>query len=213
MAEDFFRLSSEDQSEALKVAAAKTGRPAYILEKDAWVVWALSVLFENPIGRHLSFKGGTSLSKAWGLIDRFSEDVDLTYDIRAFIPELAVGGDGIPSNRSQGQKWSEAVRVRLPDWIGGILKPILTAALEREGIRAELRQEKKEQLYLDYPARQEGYGYVKPSVMLEFGARSTGEPTEDRTIICYAEGQVPGVNFPTATARAMKVERTFWEKV
>jgi Nucleotidyl transferase AbiEii toxin, Type IV TA system len=58
------------------------GRPAHLLEKDVWAVWALAALYQSALREHLVFKGGTSLSKAYGVIRRFSEDVDLTYDIR-----------------------------------------------------------------------------------------------------------------------------------
>lgn len=85
---DFFALSREDQREALLVAAERSGRPLHLLEKDIWVVWALNHLFSGPHAQHLVFKGGTSLSKAYGVIRRFSEDVDLTYDIRAIAPDL-----------------------------------------------------------------------------------------------------------------------------
>ncbi len=93
MAEAFLLLPAEDRLEALSVAADRSGRPAHLLEKDAWVVWALATLYGSPLGEHLVFKGGTSLSKAYGVIRRFSEDVDLTYDIRALAPDL-VGDNG-----------------------------------------------------------------------------------------------------------------------
>jgi predicted nucleotidyltransferase component of viral defense system len=85
MPESFFHLSVNEQKEALLVAASASGRPAHLLEKDIWVVWALSTLFTSPLGSHLAFKGGTALSKAYKAIRRFSEDVDLTYDIRAIL--------------------------------------------------------------------------------------------------------------------------------
>jgi hypothetical protein len=62
MAESFFALSPADRKEALAVAASKSGRPAHILEKDAWVVWTLSALFRSAFAQHLIFKGGTSLA-------------------------------------------------------------------------------------------------------------------------------------------------------
>jgi predicted nucleotidyltransferase component of viral defense system len=88
MAEYFLQLSVEDRREALSYAADRLGRPAHLLEKDVWVVWALETLFGSILGEHLIFKGGTSLSKAYKVIRRFSEDVDLTYDIRAIAPDL-----------------------------------------------------------------------------------------------------------------------------
>jgi predicted nucleotidyltransferase component of viral defense system len=72
-------------------ARAKTGRPTHLLEKDVWVVRTLGALFESPLAADLTFKGGTSLSKDYKLIDRFSEDIDLTYDIRKLIADLTGG--------------------------------------------------------------------------------------------------------------------------
>ena len=88
MVDVFLQLSAEDRRDALGVAADRSGRPTHLLEKDVWVVWALATLYAAPLGEHLVFKGGTSLSKAYQVIHRFSEDVDLTYDIRAIAPDL-----------------------------------------------------------------------------------------------------------------------------
>lgn len=94
----FHSLSVQDRRRVLKTAAAVAGPRAYLLEKDTWVVQTLSVLFEAPFGADLVFKGGTSLSKAYRAIRRFSEDVDVTYDIRSFVPELAgdAGDEALP---------------------------------------------------------------------------------------------------------------------
>jgi predicted nucleotidyltransferase component of viral defense system len=76
LADSWFTLSREDQVEALEVAAAQTGRPPHLLEKDIWVVWTLSAIYESALAEKLTFKGGTSLSKVYKIIDRFSEDID-----------------------------------------------------------------------------------------------------------------------------------------
>jgi hypothetical protein len=76
MAEPYLTLTSEERVEALGVAATASGRPVYLLAKDIWVVWALQGLFESKLGEHLVFKGGTSLSKGYNIVQRFSEDVD-----------------------------------------------------------------------------------------------------------------------------------------
>ncbi len=102
---EFFSLSREDQREALLVASDRSGRPLHLLEKDVWVVWALRHLFAGSHARHLVFKGGTSLSKAHGIIRRFSEDVDLTYDIRAIAPDLIEKAEAPwPKTRSSQQQ-------------------------------------------------------------------------------------------------------------
>ena len=212
MADAFLHLSVADRREALRVAADQSGRPTHLLEKDVWVVWALGTLYGSPLGEHLVFKGGTSLSKVYGVIRRFSEDVDLTYDIRAIAPDL-VGdnGEALPKTRSEERRWSSEVRKRLPDWVVGTAQPIIVDALASDALVATIRVE-NEKLFIDYEATTAGSGYVAPSVMLEFGARSTGEPASLRNIACDASGLVEGVVFPTARPRVMHAERTFWEK-
>lgn len=212
MAEAFLSLSADDRREALAVAADRSGRPLHLLEKDVWVVWTLATLFRSDLGEHLVFKGGTSLSKAYHVIRRFSEDVDLTYDIRAIAPDL-VGEDGeaLPKNRSEEKRWSKAVRYRLPEWVDGTVKPLLAGAIDAQSLPATLRME-GDKLFVDYEATAAGSGYVAPSVMLEFGARSTGEPASPRDIVCDAAGLIEGVEFPMARPRVMHAERTLWEK-
>lgn len=212
MADAFLLLSAEDRREALSVAADRSGRPAHLLEKDAWVVWALATLYGSPLGEHLVFKGGTSLSKAYGVIRRFSEDVDLTYDIRALAPDL-VGdsGEALPKTRSEEKRWTSEVRKRLPEWVVVAVQPVVAEALAADALSAAIRVD-GEKLFIDYEATTAGSGYVAPSVMLEFGARSTGEPASLRDVVCDATGQVDGVVFPTARPRVMHAERTFWEK-
>lgn len=212
MADPFLLLPAEDRLEALSVAADRSGRPAHLLEKDVWVVWALAAIYGSPLGEHLVFKGGTSLSKAYGVIRRFSEDVDLTYDIRALAPDL-VGdnGEALPKTRSEEKRWTSAVRERLPQWVAEAVQSVIAEALAGESLSAVIRVD-GEKLFIDYEATTAGSGYVSPSVMLEFGARSTGEPASPRDIRCDAAGLVDGVVFPTARPRVMHAERTFWEK-
>lgn len=101
--------------EALEYVRAESGRPVHLLEKDLWVVWALRALFDSPLSTDLTFKGGTSRSKVYKIIDRFSEDIDLTYDIRKLIPDLIGDSGDLPGSRSQAGKWTQAVRNRLPE--------------------------------------------------------------------------------------------------
>jgi hypothetical protein len=212
MADAFLRLPAADRREALSVAADRSGRPAHLFEKDVWVVWALAALYGSPLGEHLVFKGGTSLSKAYGVIRRFSEDVDLTYDIRAIAPDLVgANGEALPKTRSEEKRWSSEMRRRLPEWVAGTAQPVIAGALAAEGLVAAIRVE-DEKLFIDYEPIAAGSGYVAPSVMLEFGARSTGEPASLRDIACDASGLIEGVTFPTARPRVMHAERTFWEK-
>src|SRR5271156_2391274 len=138
MPESYFQLSRQNQANALDAASAASGRAPHLLEKDIWVVWALSTLFQSELGAHLVFKGGTALSKAHKVITRFSEDVDLTYDIRTLAPELvrsAPGGiDAIPPSRSQEKKWSDEIRRELlPAWLRNHAHPVVQAELTTLG--------------------------------------------------------------------------------
>ena len=193
------------------MASTASGRPSYLLEKDVWVVWALNVLFASQFGSDLVFKGGTSLSKAHKAIRRFSEDIDITYDIRKLIPDL-IGSEGpVPSTRSKGQKWTKAVRERLPAWVAGMVLPIIEERLRAIGVSAKVWTD-GEKILISYERLFDGPPYVSPRVEIEFGARSTGEPCAEHSIVCDAAEYVPALTFPTATPKVMVVGRTFWEK-
>lgn len=212
MVELWLGLQHGDRREVLEVAAGASGRPAYLLEKDIWVVWAIQTLFGAPMGAPLVFKGGTSLSKAYRAIGRFSEDVDLTYDIRALVPDLVGDSpDALPTSRSQEQRWTREVRRRLAAWIHDEASPFLEKKLHAAEADGGIRVEDGE-LFIRYAPLSEGAGYVRPEVKLEFGARATGEPNTPMPIRCDAADYVPDVEFPTAVPRVMRVERTFWEK-
>lgn len=212
MAEVYFGLSPEDRLEVLGVAASASGRPPHLLEKDIWVVWTLGALFGDPLGDDLVFKGGTSLSKVYGAIRRFSEDIDLTYDIRKLVPDLVDGAeDALPASRSEEKRWSKAVRARLPEWVAQKALPLVETRLLADALPAKARAE-GDKIFIEYEALATGSGYVLPRVMLEFGARSTGEPSEPHDVTCDAAPFVDSVAFPTARPRVMRAERTFWEK-
>ncbi len=212
MGEKYLDLPRHDHREALEVAAGASGRPVYLLEKDIWVVWALRTLFEAPIGAPLVFKGGTSLSKAYRAIGRFSEDIDLTYDIRTLAPDLVGGNpDALPASRSQGQRWTKEVRRRLSSWTREAAAPFLAEALRPVETSGEVRVEDGD-IFIRYAPLYEGRGYVRPEVKLEFGARATGEPNAPMRVVCDAAPHVPDLEFPTAEPRVMRVERTFWGK-
>lgn len=209
---EFFELSADERLEALAQAADASGRPPHLLEKDVWVVWSLRHLFAAPYAPHLVFKGGTSLSKAYGVIQRFSEDVDLTYDIRAIAGDL-IGDAGVPlpASKSQEKKWSKAIRARLAHWVATDVVPRLQQDLGQHGLPATARAE-ADKVFIDYAPLASGTGYVPSAVMLEFGARSTGEPSALRSVHCEAAAHLRGVEFPEARPQVMRAERTFWEK-
>ena len=208
----FFELTANDQGKALEVAAGRSGRPAYLLEKDVWVVLTLQALLNAAFGGDLTFKGGTSLSKAYGVIRRFSEDLDITYDIRALAPDLVgENEDPLPSTPAQASKWTRKIRGRLNEWVQNEAAPAIEAKLSRVSASAQVRTD-REKVHVAYRPLFESPGYVGHEVLVEFGGRATGEPRERRTVVCDAEDFVPGVVFPSASPFVMLPERTFWEK-
>jgi Uncharacterized conserved protein len=204
MSERYFHLDPKDQADALAAGASSTGRPPHLLEKDIWVVWVLATLFESGVGAHLVFKGGTALSKAYKVIQRFSEDVDLTYDIRALAPDLVAGSpeglDAIPNSRSQTKRWSDIIRNELlPAWIRDSAEPIIRAKLATVGVGAT--RIAQDCIYIDYPPVAAASRYSLPRVKLEFGARSSGEPSHIIPVQCDLEAVLPDVLFPRANPR------------
>jgi hypothetical protein len=99
----------------------------------------------------------------------------------------------------------------LADWVAHEIVPRLKEELGRQSLPASVRFE-NDKVFIDYVPLTTGTGYVAPAVMLEFGSRSTGEPSEPRAIQCDAATHLPMLEFPTATPQVMRAERTFWEK-
>ncbi len=206
-------LPENERREALEVAEISSGSKAHLLEKDIWIVAALGVLFESQVAEHLIFKGGTSLSKVWRAIHRFSEDVDITYDIRAIAPDLVAGSgeEALPPTRSQQKRWTREIRSRLGEWVREYASPTIYAGLAQLGFDAEVRAD-ADRVWVIYKPLFAETGFVRPEVLVEFDARSTGEPRSNRHVLCDAATHLPGVKFPEAHPNTMFVERTFWEK-
>jgi hypothetical protein len=128
--ESVLKLTPTQRTELFTGAAVKSGMDALILEKDFWVCWTLKQMFSLPVmGEHLIFKGGTSLSKVYKMIERFSEDIDISID-RVF---LGFGGDNepeaAPSNKEK-QRRVDALRLACQRRIAEELQPARTKAIE-----------------------------------------------------------------------------------
>ena len=158
------------------------------------------------------FKGGTSLSKAFGIIDRFSEDIDLTYDIRRIAKDLIPSErEWIPKTKSQQKLLSDEIRKRVPAWLEQDVLPYLESKAREEHLDIELSQE-VDVILLRYEPVTDYSAYVGPTVRMEFGGRATGEPCKPSSITCDASRHLVTLEFPRAEVRVMLAERTFWEK-
>ena len=194
---------------------------AQSVEKDLWVCWTLRELFSLPgVGEHLTFKGGTSLSKAWKLIRRFSEDIDLIVDKEA----LGFGGDAAPdkaASKKQRKARLEALMAASRQWVQGSLQPALatriaTALGDDAACKLEVDPDMPDGqcLLLHYPSAFENEaGYIKPVVKIELGARSDDWPNSECPIQPYLAERFPQL-MPEGpfSVRVLAAERTFWEK-
>lgn len=202
-------------------AARRLGLSAGSVEKDLWVCWTLRALFRLPAsGPHLTFKGGTSLSKGWKLIDRFSEDIDIVIN-REF---LGFGGvdapEDAPSNK-QRVKRLEALMLAAQHHIRDVLGPALAQEIrrllpstDRWKLEPDADDPDAQTLLFHYPPAMGAAAYVRPVVKIELGARSDTEPSATPEIAPYLADAFPDdVPDSRFTVHAVAPERTFWEKV
>jgi len=211
----WFSLDPNDRRLACEKAAAELGISAVSVEKDFWVCWTLRELFALPgWGPQLTFKGGTSLSKAWKLIDRFSEDIDLV------IERDYLGFGGATLSRSRVGKLRDACSAK----IDGEIRPAFQQRIDKSlphGERGTLSfaapEVDRDQLTLlfAYPTALPvaEADYIKREVKIEFGARSETEPAERPAIRPFLAEQIPGVfSASEFEVRTVAARRTFWEK-
>ena len=208
----WFQIPNQTKVNAYSQIADKTGMLAFAVEKDWWVVQTLAIVFEMEIGEHLVFKGGTSLSKAWGLIHRFSEDIDLAVD-RSF---FGYEGDLSKRERTNLRKDTSA-------YISDTIFPELKQRFEQKGllgvkfnmVEAESSDQDPRIIEIYYPNVIESPGYLMPKVKLEIGGRSLREPFENRTFSSLIDEHYKGQLYTqdAITIPTVRPERTFLEKV
>jgi hypothetical protein len=131
--------------------------------------------------------------------------------VRELIPGLVGDNAPIPKTNSQADKWREVIDAKLAVWVQDKALSAITKHAEATGVDVKITATDTN-IYIDYDPLAKGTGYVPPRVTLEFGARSTGEPYEEKEIICYAAEHLPDLEFPTAKPKVMLPKRTFWEK-
>ena len=209
--DQFLALSREQRADVLGAHAANTGRSAQVLEKDVWVCWALDALFTMPDAFPMAFKGGTSLSKVYNAIDRFSEDVDVTLDYRQL--DDSVDPFAESTSRHQQDALTDRLRQRVAVRVAEVITPHLRARLANElGLGPDAVSFDHENIWVHYPSALEGRDeYVRDAVKLEFGGRNCIDPNERHTVTPYL-AVLPTMVFPSATVTVLAPERTFWEK-
>lgn len=216
MADDETRLG------LFTTTAQRLGTTPQNVEKDFWVCWTLDALFNGlPDRPRLLFKGGTSLSKGFGLIKRFSEDIDVT----VFRDDLGEATSFEELKALSGKKRGRAlddIKAACETYINGSclagLSEITSAAANRNGFVVsqffvEPDPEDSQALYLRYPTATPFDTYVTKAVKIESGAKSALDPNTERTIRPYLEDDVPGIDLRVSNVTTVDVERTFWDKI
>jgi hypothetical protein len=203
-------LSSVERGELFTQTAAIKGMTPAIIEKDFWVCWTLSRFFEHQqLSKLLVFKGGTSLSKVFNLIERFSEDIDLILDWR-----VVIGGEDpllARSNTQQG-KFNKVLVEQAGAYIGGELFQMISSALAPI-CTCELAADDLNVINVKYPAAFSD-GYLRPEVRLEIGPLAAWTPSDSFRVQSYAAEAFPQIfKKGDCTVQAIRAERTFWEKI
>lgn len=208
---NFFDISAEGRMTIIRKAEDMLGLPGNVIEKDFWVCWLLEQLFDLPL--KMAFKGGTSLSKAYGLIHRFSEDVDVTIDYRYFANEANLES----VSRAQLRKITDDLRKQMQILAKTKILPHLQ---ERSKSRLPLSQfditlsEDGEKLRYFYPTLlNQDLGYLRDHVLIEFGIRNSSEPCDQLVISpLLATMTDQSIIYPQPVINTLSPVRTFWEK-
>lgn len=212
----FLELSDSQRKSVYESVAIKVGLPAQVIEKDFWVTAILQTVFTLPVAKQLVFKGGTSLSKGWKLIERFSEDIDIAVDpIILGVPE----GDLTKKQIKKLRKTSSLFVLEQ-------LTPMICEEVQREGLHSFITVDAQpngkgdntypepRQIYLHYKSVfDKALTYLRPDVVLEVSARSLIEPTEPIQIKSILSEHLPVLPLTDSVIHTAIPAKTFLEKV
>ncbi|MBK8854961.1 MAG: nucleotidyl transferase AbiEii/AbiGii toxin family protein [Saprospiraceae bacterium] len=211
---DFYTLDKAEKEAIFVAIAAENGMTPFAVEKDWWVSRTLDILFQMEIAKNLVFKGGTSLSKAWKLIHRFSEDIDLAIDREYFFT----------SEKDWSPKDIKRVRKRASAFSTGIFLNKLKEEFQKRGfkdlvfkvIEANDSDQDPRIIEIFYPnIISLSSDYILPRVQVEIGCRSLKEPLTIRSIGSLVDEVYAGRDFagPLFDIPTVNPERTFLEKL
>jgi hypothetical protein len=213
---EFLQHTPAEQRQAFLLTAQKKHLPEPSVEKDWWVTQILNLVFSLPIADQLVFKGGTSLSKAWNLIERFSEDID-----------LAVNPAHFGVTESPTKKQIKQLRKRSSLFVAEDVATMLQSALEDSGLSSFCRLEVQPNgegdntypeprvisIYYRSLYEESMASYVRPVIKLEIGARSLIEPTEQFVCRSFVSEMLPIKDYAAPMILVAAPQKTFLEKV
>lgn len=210
---NWLTLSKERRIEILNQVTELTGLPAIAIEKDWWVTLALNISFSLPYSENIVFKGGTSLSKGWNLIERFSEDIDLAIDRKFFGFEGNISKNQIKNLRKKSCKFISTtflddLKTKLTEW-----SAINECTLNAQPVIASDKD--PQVIEIHYQSVVDTSEYLPQRVLIEVSSRSLMEPTETREINSILSDSFPKQSFASKAFAIPTVlaQRTFLEKV
>ena len=208
----FHHIENQEKIDILNKVADKKKMPPYAVEKDWWVTQTLRILFDMEVGKHIVFKGGTSLSKGWNLIERFSEDIDLAID-RSF---LDFSKD---LSRTQITKLREETHEYVTT---NLFKELQEKFAENglDGVKFQTEKAKESDqdptiIEIYYPNVIDSPGYIQNRVQIEMGCRSLKEPFQNLKIKSLIDEFLPDTPFtiPPFDVPTVLPTRTLLEKI
>lgn len=211
----FIDIPEESQRQAINTVALNSGLPPSSIEKDWWVTQVLKALHSLPYSEHIAFKGGTSLSKCWNLIERFSEDIDIA------ISREYLGFSGELSKTQISDKLRRAACAFVREKMQFDVKE----ALINQGIRSDafsvdvvitpITTTDPEVITITYQSLYDVSPYIKNTVKIEISGRAMIEPIERKAISSVIDSDYPTTSFAEKEfeVNAVIPERTFLEKV
>lgn len=220
--ETFLALPQQARRDVIEAAANRLDTSPSYVEKDFWVCLVLDALFNHcPQGHpRLLFKGGTSLSKVFGLIERFSEDIDLV----VFRDDLGFEGERDPtaasnlSNRKRKALFKK-LQTACSEFIQGGLRTALAKRFDQLSVGCQVVLDEGDRdgqtLLVEYPTLYPSseVSYVAPRVKIEAGARSALDPNQDCAVTAYIADELPDRLFKVGDIQVIAPERTYWEKL
>jgi predicted nucleotidyltransferase component of viral defense system len=214
MNNNYFRLTDEQQKTVINQTANKIKLPLQAIEKDLWVTAMLQLIFSLPFANQMVFKGGTSLSKVWRVIERFSEDIDLAIDRQQFSLQGDLTIRQLKKLRKQSSQFvKEDICQALQEAImkQGI-KNLCTIEAETDGEGDKTYPEPRK-IYVRYQSHFDSLKYLPSEIVLEIGARSLIEPVASHPVTSFiSENLAIDTSFIHPNITTALPEKTFLEK-
>ena len=219
----FAVLPPAEKAAYIEMTAAHSNMSPELVEKDFWVCWTLKQIFSlDEIGTHITFKGGTSLSKCFNAIQRFSEDIDIAIERTYLEHERNIEPSLEESNKENKRRIEElmsSARSAIEKKILPGLRQKIESVLGHDGpwsLDLDPEDSLRQTLLFEFPTAvaERVNEYIKPVVRIELGARADHWPAQSAQVVPYVAGSLRNAwTVQPATVKVLSAERTFWEKV